>query len=125
MSKKKLFIFILAFTVIITGLLAFRYFHGRHTEHCPLSHKLSDTADCVVLHKAWDRVLIRHADRYRLEYYLEVVDGVKSYKYEIPEYSVNGSAPKKFRVRMIENELGAVTVNCERLTLLPVSNGGR
>lgn len=125
MAGKKLFVFILAFAVIITGLLAFRYFHGTHTEYCPLSHKLSDTADCIVLHKARGRVLIRHADRYRLDYYIEIIDGGRSYKYEIPEYSVNGSAPIKFKVRMIENETGAVTVNGERLTLIPISSGGR
>ena len=105
-------------------MLAFRYFHGTHTEYCPLSHKLSDTADCIVLHKAWGRVLIRHADRYRLDYYIEIIDGGRSYKFEIPEYGVNGSTPKRFRVRMIENEPGAVTVNGERFTLLPISGGG-
>lgn len=116
---------ILVFVVIIAGLFAFRYFRGDHTAYCPLSHKFSDTADCLVLHKSNGRVLIRHADRYRLDHYIEIIDGGMSYQYEIPEYKANGSAPKKFNVRMIDNDPSAVTINGERYELLSLTNGSR
>lgn len=52
LSRKKLRALVLSFGVIILGLYAFRFVSGTHTEYCPLSHKLSDTADCIVLQTA-------------------------------------------------------------------------
>lgn len=121
---KKSLLGILVFVLIIAGLFAFRYFRGGHTEYCPLSHKFSDTADCLILHKSNGRMLIRHADRYRHDYYLEIVDHGRSYKYEIPEYKANGSRPKKFRVRLIDSDPSAVTINGERYELLSLRDGG-
>ena len=115
MKRRSTVAFVLVLTVLFGCLYGFRYFHRKHTEYCPLSHKFSDTADCIVLHKSDDRTLIRHADRYAQDYYFEIVDGGRSYKYEIPEYSVNGKGPKRFSIRLIDGE---------RFELLPLVNGG-
>jgi len=124
LKRRSEVIFVLVMVAIFGGLYGFRYFHGKHTEYCPLSHKFSDTADCIVLHKSGQRTLIRHADRYTQDYYFEIVDGGRSYKYEIPEYSLNGKGPKRFSIRLIDGEDNAVTINGERLELLPLLNGG-
>ncbi len=122
---KKSLLTILVFVVIISGLFVFRYIKGHHTGYCPLSHKFSDTADCLILHKSYGRVLIRHADRYRQDYYIEIIDRSRSHKYEIPEYKANGNAPKKFSVRLIDNDPSAVTINGERYELRSLLNDGR
>jgi hypothetical protein len=124
LKRRRTFVFFLAFSAVIAVLYGFRYFHGKHTEYCPLSHKFSDTANCIVLHKSGQRALIRHADRYTQDYYFEIVDGGRSYKYEIPEYSLNGRGPKRFSIRLVDGEDNAVTINGERFELLPLINGG-
>ncbi len=123
MSRKKLLVLVITFGVIISGLYAFRFVSGTHTKYCPLSHKLSDSSDCIVLHAANGRVLVRHRDSYTKEAYFEIIDNGRSKKFDIPEYSLSGSAPKKFRVRLIDGEDGAVTINGERFELLPLSDG--
>ncbi|MEW6146146.1 MAG: hypothetical protein AB1598_14130 [Thermodesulfobacteriota bacterium] len=125
MSRKKGIALALSFGVIITGLYAFRYLSGTHTEYCPLSHKLSDTADCIVLHVSRGRVLVRHRDSYTREAYFEIIENGRSQKFDIPELSLNGSGPKRFRVRLIVDEPGAVTINGARYDLVPLVNGSR
>ena len=125
MSGKKLLALMLPFGVIILGLYAFRYVSGIHTEYCPLSHKLSDTADCVVLQISHGRVLIRHRDSYTKEAWFEIIDNGRSQRYDIPEFNLKSGAEKKFRVRLIDGEDGAVTINGERFDLLPLADGKR
>lgn len=125
MSGRKLLALVLSFGVIISGLYAFRYLSGTHTEYCPLSHKLSDTADCIVLHVSRGRVLVRHRDSYTREAYFEIIENDRSQKFDIPEFSLNGSGPKRFRVRLIDNDPGAITINGARYDLLPLVIGGR
>jgi hypothetical protein len=125
LSRKKAVALALSFGVIIAGLYAFRYLSGTHTEYCPLSHKLSDTADCVVLHVSRGRVLVRHRDTYTREAYFEIIENGRSRKFDIPEFSLNGSGPKRFRVRLIDNDPGAITINGARYDLLPLVIGGR
>lgn len=125
MSGRKLLALVLSFGVIISGLYAFRYVSGTHTEYCPLSHKLSDTADCVVLHVSHGRVLIRHRDSYTKEAYFEIIESGRSQRFDIPEFSLKSGAQKKFRVRLIDNETGAVTINGARFNLVPLTNGSR
>jgi len=122
LSGKKPLALAISFGVIILGLYAFRFVSGTHTEYCPLSHKLSDTADCIVLHVSGGRVLIRHRDSYTKEAYFEIIGGGRSTKFEIPDYSLNPGAEKKFRVRLIDGESGAVTINGERYDLTPIKN---
>lgn len=124
MKRRTTVAFILVLAAVFGGLYGFRYFHGNHTEYCPLSHRFSDTADCIVLHKSGQRTLIRHADRYTQDYYFEIVEGGRSCKYEIPEYSLNGKGPVRFSIRLMDGENDAVTINGERFTLVPLSNGG-
>ena len=107
------------------GLYAFRFVSGTHTEYCPLSHKLSDTADCIVLHVSRGRVLVRHRDSYTKEAYFEIIGEGGSQKFDIPEFSLKSGAEKKFRVRLMDNEPGAVTINGARFDLLPLTNGNR
>ncbi|MCI0480979.1 MAG: hypothetical protein L0213_05270 [Candidatus Dadabacteria bacterium] len=123
MSGRNLLALVLSFGVIILGLYAFRFVSGTHTEYCPLSHKLSDTADCIVLHISQGRVLIRHRDSYTKEAYFEIIGNGRSERFDIPDYSLKGGAQKKFRVRLIDNEPGAVTINGARFDLLPLVNG--
>lgn len=123
MSRRKGITLALSFGVIILGLYAFRYLNGTHTEYCPLSHKLSDTSDCIVLQIYHGRVLIRHRDSFTKEAYFEIIDNGLSRKFEIPDYTLNGSGPKKFRVRLIDNEESAVTINGERFELRPIAGG--
>ena len=111
--------------VIISGLFVFRFFRGTHTPYCPLSHKFSDTADCVILHVSNGRILIRHRDSYTKESYFEIIDHGRSYKFEIPDYSATVSKRNKFRVRLIDNTDNAVTVNGVRYDLLPILDGVR
>ena len=125
MSGRRLLTFVLAFGVIISGLYVFRYFRGTHTAYCPLYHKFSDTADCIILHVSNGRILIRHRDSFTKESYFEIIENGRSHKFEIPDYSVNGSARKKFRVRLIDKEDSAVTINGVRFDLLPIMNAGR
>jgi hypothetical protein len=125
LSGRKLLALVLSFGVIISGLYAFRYLSGTHTEYCPLSHKLSDTADCIVLHVSRGRVLVRHRDSYTREAYFEIIENDRSQKFDIPEFSLNGSGPKRFRVRLIDNDPGAITINGARYDLLPLVIGGR
>jgi hypothetical protein len=125
LSRKKGIVLALSLGVIIAGLYAFRYVSGTHTEYCPLSHKLSDTSDCVVLHASHGRVLIRHRDSYTREAYFEIIGNGRSQKFDIPELSLNGSGPKKFRVRLIDGDAGAVTINGARFDLVPLVNGSR
>lgn len=125
MSGRKLLALVLSFGVIISGLYAFRYVSGTHTEYCPLSHKLSDTADCVVLHVSHGRVLVRHRDSYTKEAYFEIIESGRSQRFDIPEFSLKSGAQKKFRVRLIDNETGAVTINGARFNLVPLTNGSR
>ncbi|OGE23916.1 MAG: hypothetical protein A3J42_09915 [Candidatus Dadabacteria bacterium RIFCSPHIGHO2_12_FULL_53_21] len=125
MSGRKPLALAISFGVLILGLYAFRFVSGTHTEYCPLSHKLSDTADCIVLHVSRGRVLVRHRDSYTREAYFEIITNGRSQKFDIPEFSLKGGAPKKFRVRLIDNEPGAVTINGARFDLLPLTNGDR
>ena len=120
MSRRKAVTLALAFGVIISGLYAFRYLSGTHAEYCPLSHKLSDTSDCIVLQIDNGRVLIRHRDSFTKEAYFEIIGNGRSQKFEIPDYTLPGSGPKKFRVRLIDNEDSAVTINGERHELRPI-----
>lgn len=123
MSLKKGITLVLSFGVIISGLYAFRYLSGTHTEYCPLSHKLSDTSDCIVLQISHGRVLIRHRDSFTKEAYFEIIGNGRSRKFEIPDYTIHGPGPKKFRVRLIDNEESAVTINGERFELRPIAGG--
>ena len=125
MPRKKLLVPVLSFGVLILGLYAFRFLSGTHTEYCPLSHKLSDTADCIILHVSNGRVLIRHRDSFTKDAYFEISENGRSDRFDIPEYSLNGSGPGKIRVRLIDGEEGAVTINGERFELLPLSDGDR
>jgi len=125
LSGRKPLALAISFGVLILGLYAFRFVNGTHTEYCPLSHKLSDTADCIVLHVSRGRVLVRHRDSYTREAYFEIITNGRSQKFDIPEFSLKGGAPKKFRVRLIDNEPGAVTINGARFDLLPLTNGNR
>lgn len=123
MSRRKAVTLALAFGVIISGLYAFRYLSGTHTEYCPLSHKLSDTSDCIVLQIDNGRVLIRHRDSFTKEAYFEIIGNGRSQKFEIPDYTLPGNGHKKFRVRLIDNEDSAVTINGERYELRPIGEG--
>ncbi len=123
MSRKKAVTLALSFGVIISGLYAFRYLSGTHTEYCPLSHKLSDTSDCIVLQVSHGRVLVRHRDSFTKEAYFEIIGNGRSRKFEIPDYTIHGTGPKKFRVRLIDNEDSAVTINGERFELRPIADG--
>ena len=125
MSGRNLLALVLSFGVIILGLYAFRFVSGTHTDYCPLSHKLSDTADCIVLHVSHGRVLVRHRDSYTKEAYFEIIENGRSQRFDIPEFSLKSGAQKKFRVRLIDNETGAVTINGARFDLLPLTNAGR
>jgi len=108
----------IVFTIIFVPLLLFRYFSGSHTEYCPWSHKMSDTSECVILHRTGDRVLVRHSDRYTNDHYFEIIESGTSHKYDVPEYK--GPAPGKFRVRLLEDEKEAVSINGDRYVLLPL-----
>jgi hypothetical protein len=125
LSRKKGITLAISFGVIIAGLYAFRYVSGTHTEYCPLSHKLSDTADCIVLHVSRGRVLVRHRDGFTKEAYFEIIENGRSRKFEIPEFSLNGSGHGKFRVRLIDGEPGAVNINGARYDLVPIVYGSR
>ncbi len=125
MSGKKLLALVLSFEVIILGLYAFRYVSGTHTDYCPLSHKLSDTADCIVLHVSHGRVLVRHRDSFTKDAYFEIIGNGRSERFDIPDYSLKSGAEKKFRVRLIDGDAGAVTINGARFDLLPLVNGSR
>ena len=123
MSRRKGITLALSLGVIITGLYAFRYLSGTHTEYCPLSHKLSDTSDCIVLQIKDGRVLIRHRDSFTKEAYFEIIENGRSQKFEIPDYKLKINTPKKFRVRLIDNEDSAVTINGERYELRQIADG--
>jgi hypothetical protein len=125
LSGRNLLALVLSFGVIILGLSAFRFVSGTHTEYCPLSHKLSDTSDCIVLHVSHGRVLVRHRDSYTKEAYFEIIENGRSQRFDIPEFSLKSGAQKKFRVRLIDNETGAVTINGARFDLLPLTNASR
>lgn len=125
MSGRKPLALAISFGVLILGLYAFRFVSGTHTEYCPLSHKLSDTADCIVLHVSHGRVLVRHRDSYTREAYFEIIGNGRSQKFDIPDYSLKSGAQKKFRVRLIDNEPGAVTINGARFDLMPLIDGNR
>jgi hypothetical protein len=125
LSGRNLLALVLSFGVIILGLYAFRYVSGTHTEYCPLSHKLSDTADCIVLHVSRGRVLVRHRDSYTREAYFEIIEDGHRERFDIPDYSLKSGAQKKFRVRLIDSEPGAVTINGARFDLMPLTNAGR
>lgn len=123
MSRKKAITLALSFGVIISGLYAFRFLNGTQTEYCPLSHKLSDTSDCIVLEISHGRVLIRHRDSFTKEAYFEIIENGRSHKFEIPAYTINSDSRQKIRVRLIENEESAVTINGERFELRPINGG--
>ena len=123
MSRRKGITLALSLGVIVTGLYAFRYLSGTHTEYCPLSHKLSDTSDCIVLHIKNGRVLLRHRDSFTKEAYFEIIENGRSQKFEIPDYKLKINTPKKFRVRLIDNEDSAVTINGERYELRQIADG--
>ncbi len=125
MSGRKLLALVLSFGIIISGLYAFRYVSGTHTDYCPLSHKLSDTADCIVLHVSHGRVLVRHRDSFTKDAYFEIIGNGRSERFDIPDYSLKSGAQKKFRVRLIDSEDSAVTINGARFDLLPLVNGSR
>lgn len=125
MSGRNLLALVLSFGVIILGLYAFRYVSGTHTDYCPLSHKLSDTADCTVLHVTRGRVLVRHRDSYTKEAYFEIIENGRSERFDIPDYTLKAGAQKKFRVRLIDSEDSAVTINGARFDLLPLTNASR
>ncbi len=125
MSGRNLLALVLSFGVIILGLYAFRFVSGTHTDYCPLSHKLSDTSDCIVLHVSHGRVLVRHRDSYTKEAYFEIIENGRSQRFDIPEFSLKSGAHKKFRVRLIDNEPSTVTINGARFDLLPLVNGSR
>ncbi len=125
MSGRKLLALVLSFGVIILGLYAFRFVSGTHTDYCPLSHKLSDTADCIVLHVSHGRVLVRHRDSFTKDAYFEIIGNGRSERFDIPDYSLKSGALKKFRVRLIDSEDSAVTINGARFDLLPLVNGSR
>ena len=125
MSGRNLLALVLSFGVIILGLYAFRYVSGTHTDYCPLSHKLSDTADCIVLHVSNGRVLVRHRDSFTKDAYFEIIENSRSERFDIPDYSLKAGKQKKFRIRLIENEDSAVTINGARFDLLPLVNGSR
>ncbi len=125
LPRKKLLAPVLSFGVLILGLYAFRFLSGTHTEYCPFSHKLSDTADCIILHVSNGRVLIRHRDSFTKDAYFEIIENGRSERFDIPDYSLKLGAQKKFRVRLIDGEPGAVTINGERFDLLPLADGKR
>ncbi|HSC33931.1 MAG TPA: hypothetical protein VLG45_01550 [Thermodesulfobacteriota bacterium] len=125
MSGRNLLALVLSFGVIILGLYAFRFVSGTHTDYCPLSHKLSDTADCIVLHVSHGRVLIRHRDSYTREAYFEIIGNGRSERFDIPDYTLKAGAQKKFRVRLIDSEDSAITINGARYDLLPLTNASR
>jgi hypothetical protein len=125
LSGRRLLTFVLIFVAVMSGLLAFRFFRGTHTPYCPLSHKFSDTADCIILHVSNGRILIRHRDSFTKESYFEIIDHGRSYKFEIPEYNATGSKRNKFRVRLIDKVDTAVTINGVRYDLLPIQTGSR
>jgi len=125
LSGRNLLALVLSFGVIISGLYAFRYVSGTHTGYCPLSHKLSDTSDCIVLHVSRGRVLVRHRDSYTREAYFEIIEDDRRERFDIPDYRLKSGAQKKFRVRLIDNEPGAVTINGARFDLIPLTNAGR
>ena len=108
----------LVFILIFIPLLLFRYFSGNHTDYCPFSHKMSDTSQCVILHVTLDRILVRHSDKYTNEHYFEIIESGASHKYDVPEYK--GPETPMFRVRMVDNEKHAVSINGEKYVLLPL-----
>lgn len=108
----------LVFILIFVPLLLFRYFSGSHTDYCPISHKMSDTSQCVMLHVTLDRILVRHSDKYTNEHYFEIIESGISRKYDVPEYT--GPETRMFRIRMVENEEHTVTINGEKYLLLPI-----
>ncbi len=108
----------LVFILIFVPLLLFRYFSGSHTDYCPLSHKMSDTSQCVILHVTLDRVLVRHSDKYTNEHYFEIIESGRSHKYDVPEYT--GPETPMFRIRMVENEKQTISINGEKYVLLPI-----
>lgn len=89
----------------------------------PALHKLSDTSDCIVLQVYHGRVLVRHRDSFTKDAYFEIIENGLSHKFEIPDYTLKGG-PRKFRVRLIENEESAVTINGERFELRPIGGEG-
>lgn len=125
MSGRNLLALVLSFGVIILGLYAFRYVSGTHTDYCPLSHKLSDTSDCIVLHVSHGRVLVRHRDSFTKDAYFEIIEDGRRERFDIPEFSLKSGAQKKFRVRLMDSEDSAVTINGARFNLMPLKNAGR
>lgn len=69
---------------VIGSFVACGVLLGRHTGYCPWSHRLSDTADCMVLDRRDARVLIRHGDLDTNRYYLEIRRGSSSKEFALP-----------------------------------------
>lgn len=79
------------------------YFFGRHTEYCPWKHILLTTADCIVLDRNEDRVIIQHRDIDGIENennYLEIVEAGQSQTYFTPEVLLN----EKLKVELLPKQ---------------------
>ncbi len=95
------------------------YFAGTHTQFCPLSHKFSDTAVCVVLDARGEQVLIQHADLDTQENYLELRDESGSRLYQLPA-SITVLAPGGYSAQLIPGGVDLVIINGERQRLVPL-----
>ncbi len=93
------------------------YLAGTHTQFCPLSHKFSDTAVCVVLDARGGQVLIQHADLDTQENYLELRDESGSRLYQLPA-SITLLAPGGYSAQLIPSGVDLVIINGERQRLV-------
>ncbi len=89
------------------------YLLSIHTEYCPLSHKLSDTAACFVLDREGGRVLIQHADLDTNEAYLELLDATGSRTFEMPAF-LTVWAPTGYTAQLLPGEDGVFLIDGRR-----------
>jgi hypothetical protein len=101
------------------ALFAFGYILGTYTPYCLWSHKLSDTAACVILDHDGRRILIQHADLDTNQYFLEILEGRRSTTFKMPD-SITQLAPQGYSAELILGDESAIFLNGERYILEPL-----
>ncbi len=108
----------LLFFLIFLSLFGSGYFLGTHTSYCPLRHKISDTAVCVILHKDQKRILVQHADLDINEYFLEIFDGHRSHFFKMPSV-ISQLAPGGYKAELIPGQTSTILINGKPVVLDP------
>lgn len=119
MMKKRIKFFI--GTIILTAVISiavFPFLVNEYTEYCPFSHKIRDTAKCVVLDRNGSEVLIQHVDLDKAVGYIERKHAGRSLYFQLP-LSMCGFAPRLNTPRMIAGDTDRIIFEGSAVKLLP------